>query len=93
VSARTGTKSKVYGKMSLHPIKYFHTGKNNLKCVSYHKFSGLWLMCKYEKIRKIGIGYIQFLHSYIFKDFRIKRITPMESYNFNNQHEITKFEE
>ena len=36
-----------------------------------------------KKIRKIGIGYIQFLPTYIFKDLRIKRIMPMDSYNFN----------
>ena len=52
--------------------------------ITYFQVFGLCANIK--KIRKIGIGYIQFLHSYIFRDFRIKRIMPMEIYNFSNQH-------
>jgi hypothetical protein len=38
-----------YTSLGMHPIKCFHAGKNKFKCVSYHKFSGLWLICSYEK--------------------------------------------
>jgi hypothetical protein len=49
-------------------------------------------MCKCEKIIKIYNGYIQFLHSNIFKDLGIKKM-PMDSFKFSNLHEIKEFED
>jgi len=50
-------------------------------------------MCKCEKIRKIFTGYTQFLHSYIFRDLRIKKNLQLDSFKFSNEHEITEFED